>query len=172
MEKGKRMEDGSYTVEASLILCFIICVMLGIIYMGFYLYDYYMAEVIMTEIAKRESQFIIEYSDRVDGEIDWEEWSNRSIIWRLFYNNEGNELTQQIEEQLEKKLLISKLDQVKVNVKREEIELQYQLTVYFPGKWIQTILNARSLNIIHQMKFEEKESEELIRICRAIKNNE
>ncbi|CVI65109.1 hypothetical protein NDGK_00083 [Clostridiales bacterium CHKCI001] len=161
------MNDGSYTVEASLIMCFIICVMLGIIYMGFYLYDYYMAEIVITGITKKENRQIIECSDRVDGEINWEEWSNRSILWRLFYHNQGNELTEQIKEQLGRNLLISDLDQVEVSIKREEIQVQYQLKVYFPGKWIQTILNVRSLNVSNQMKFEDKESEELIRICRS-----
>lgn len=166
------MNEGSYTVEASLIMCFIICIMLGIVYMGFYVYDYYMAELIMTETMKRENRWVIECSDRVDGEIHWEEWSNKSILWRLFYSNEGDESIEQIREQLEETLLISNLYQVQVNVKREKIEVEYQLKTHFPGKWIQIILGAKSLNTSNKMSFEDKESEELIRICRGVKNDE
>ena len=113
-----------------------------------------------------------ECSDRVDGEIHWEEWTNKSILWRLFYSNEGDESIEQIRELLEETLLISNLDQVQVNVKREKIEVEYQLKTHFPGKWIQIILGAKSLNTSNKMSFEDKESEELIRICRGVKNDE
>ena len=78
------MNEGSYTVEASLIMCFIICIMLGIVYMGFYVYDYYMAELIMTETMKRENRWVIECSDRVDGEIHWEE-----CLWQFWLASYG-----------------------------------------------------------------------------------
>ena len=84
----------------------------------------------------------------------------------MFYSNEGDESIEQIREQLEETLLISNLDQVQVNVKREKIEVEYQLKTHFPGKWIQIILGAKSLNTSNKMSFEDKESEELIRICR------
>lgn len=79
---------------------------------------------------------------------------------------------EQIRELLEETLLISNLDQVQVNVKREKIEVEYQLKTHFPGKWIQIILGAKSLNTSNKMSFEDKESEELIRICRGVKNDE
>lgn len=161
--------EGSYTVEASLIMCFIICVILGIVSIGFYIHDYYVTEIAITECIKKENRFVIECSNQLDGEIDWKTWSQKSILWRLFYKNETDRLERQIETKIKGKLLLSDLEEIQTETKVGKIQLQYKLKIRFPGKWIQNILSARMLSVSNVMEIEEKESEELIRLCRSIK---
>lgn len=167
--KVRQMKDGSYTVEASFILCFIICVMLGMIYIGFYIHDCHMASIVMIDCIKKENRFIIECSDQVDGTIIWDEWAKRSILWRLFYKNNDQKLEQRVKDQLKGKLFISDIRQVHADVQVGTITLKYEMNIFFPDRWMEAILNKRMISVCNEIKIEEKESEELIRLCRGIK---
>lgn len=160
---------GSYTVEASLIICFIVCIIWGMVSIGFYVHDRYITEIAITDCIKKENRRVIECSEQFDGKIDWNEWSQKSILWRIFYEGKVDELKNQVEEKIRGKLLISNLQQIQAEIKVGKVQLKYQMEIYFPGRWIQNILSKKRLTIVNQIEVEEKESEELIRLCKAIK---
>lgn len=161
---------GSYTVEASLILFFMICIILGMIYIGFYEHDRQVIESVCVKEAEQECRYMLECCRREDGIIDWEAFTEKSILWRILDRYDSERLIYDIQSGVEEKLLASRLSFIEADVKAQKIEISYTAEFQFPGQWMAEIFGRnKRITFKGQVTAEEMESEEFIRLCKAIK---
>ncbi len=79
----KKITNASYTVEAVLIMNITIFIIVAIIYMGFYLYDYNRIWANTDIIIQKSNELIRKEADIISGKINYNFLNNRLIYWRF-----------------------------------------------------------------------------------------
>ncbi|MBO7515680.1 MAG: hypothetical protein J6T47_08670, partial [Lachnospiraceae bacterium] len=92
-KKGKQASlwAGAMVVEASYLFLLIFLVIMTVICEGVYLHDCYILYAKAQSLAVDLSKEVV--SDVVDGEIDWEAWKDRGLLWQVTDDHKSREAT-------------------------------------------------------------------------------
>lgn len=160
----KKRVKGSYTIEASLIFPFILYIIIALIYLGFYLHDYGKMQAIIYEGQIRGKGLVINEVNMDTGILSYDDYLNRTVFYPIENDFENKEL--QIKNFINScshdKLLISKIKDIKVEVKASNITITVSMKMNFPFNFLEKLF-FESGNIVIENKEKNTQPVDFIR---------
>ncbi len=131
---SKKTVRGNYTVEAALIFPTILFIIIGLIYLGFYLHDQNRMEAVIHETLLRGRNLMRNEADIQTGLIDYETYYNRGILYSLQDNTDEKkqEIYNYIRTQLNHGLFIAEINSIDVEVSHTNIEIEVRAEMLLP----------------------------------------
>jgi hypothetical protein len=164
--RGSFLVSGSYTVEMALLFPVILFIIVGLIYLGFYMHDQDRLEAVMNETLLKGRNFIHREADMNTGLIDYEAYYNRGILYSLQDNLQGKkqEIHNYLEEQLESRLFIADITSIEIEASHSNlnIEIKGEMMLPFPG--IRPLFSKRGTVVTVEQQASIQNSAEFIRI--------
>ena len=130
--------DGSYTVEASLVMPFLLLIFVTLLYMIFYLHDLYMLEV---------------YTNRMAAECCWLYVENESALEERDTESLIEEVADQYEEELQKQLLMTELTSSEGSCKKNLLTGLYTATWSITGE-VSTAIDVSLFHVFDSLSSE------------------
>lgn len=134
--------NGSYTVEAAFLMPIVLFVIIGVLYLGFYLHDKARVHSIMND-ALTNSRSLIQYEAGMNtGSIDYVAYRDRDIWYPYFNDFKEKEasIIAYVTNQFEKGLFLTKLEDAEVTIDTFNITINASIRMEFPFVEIQKLL--------------------------------
>lgn len=162
----KSTVKGSYTVEAALILPIIIFIIIGLLYLGFYLHDKVKVQSVIDDTATRGREWIQCETNLETGIMDSSSYRNRSLLYPYFsdYKEKEYEIKTYLMNQLNSGLFILKLDAVTVSASSNRIYIMVNGHMQVPFGEVKQLFTNTGLSFQDESKIEIHHSVEFIRI--------
>lgn len=165
---GKSTVKGSYTVEAALILPIILFIIIGLLYLGFYLHDKVKVQSVIDDTATRGRELIQFETDLETGLIDYSSHQNRSFLYPYFTDfkekENKNKINTYLMKQLNTGLFITKVDSVAVSASSNMIHILVGGHMDIPFREVKQLFTNGGLPFTNENKIEIHHSVEFIRI--------
>ncbi len=163
------MKKGSITIEATFIIPVCFFCMIAFLYIGMYLHDCYTIETVIRTATQREMRYILQEETIEEGEVDWEYWKNKTIIWSLIadWKKEKRELKKYIEKSLERKLLLAEKPILTIEMSTNRIMVSYESKVQWSMNFLKMLIERES-GIKGKIQVDMIEPQEWIRMCRGL----
>lgn len=160
----KKGVKGSYTVEAALIFPFILYIIIALIYLGFYLHDYGKIQAIIHEGQIRGKGQVINDVDMDTGVLSYNDYLNRTVFYPVDndFDNKEVKIKNFIYSYCHEKLLISKVNDIKVEVKASNITITVNMKANFPFNSIEKLFLGNE-NIVIESKEKNTQPADFIR---------
>ena len=171
MSRASILKDqrGTATIEMSFIIPMILIMTLSIFYSIFYQLDRSIAESVLSEEIIGVSDIVKNNGEIENGRYTLSDLNNRELFYMLktSYPQLQKEAVNHIQENLDKKLLLSKASLIFVDIKNRETEGEVGVQIDIPISMIGQILGSK-LNWKYKMKIPHIEGAEEIRRWDAI----
>lgn len=158
--------SGSYTVEMALLFPVILFIIVGLIYLGFYMHDQDRVEAVMNDTLLKGRNLIQREADMNTGFIDYEAYYNRGILYSLQDNlqSKEQEIHNYLEEQLKSRLFIADITSIDIDASHTNlsIEIKGEMILPFPG--IRPLFSKRGTAVSVTQQTSIQNSTEFIRI--------
>lgn len=138
----KTKVNGSYTVEVAFLMPIVLFVIIGLLYLGFYLHDKSRVQSIMND-ALTNSRSLIQYEAGMNtGSIDYVAYRDRDIWYPYFNDFKEKEasIIAYVTNQFEKGLFLTKLEDAEVTIDTFNITINASIRMEFPFVEIQKLL--------------------------------
>lgn len=144
---------GSYTIEATFIVPIILYIIIGLIYLGFYLHDYGKIHGIIHEGQLRGKNLVGYEVDIDTGIQSYEKYLDRTIFYPLDndFPEKEEDIKNYIYKRCEGKLLIAKVYDVGVRVGFSNVSISVKSKIKFPMRIVKEMLIG-SENLIIESK--------------------
>lgn len=139
----------SFTIEAAIVLPTILFVLIGIIYLTFYLHDKVKLENGVYDILQKERDYIL-YEISSDSGMDKEEYLKRSVFSGLFNGVQKSYLQQDISSYKQDNLLISEVKEIMVKRESNHMNLQITIHINIPGNHIKKFFTGSGFTYTYQ----------------------
>lgn len=162
---------GSITVEAAFLIPLCFFGMISLLYVGMYLHDWYVIETVTRTAAKREMQYVLQEERAEEGNLDWEYWQEKTIIWYLTADlqEENRFLIHYIESSLEGKLLLAEQPELTAQIDTGLVQVSYKSSVQWSMPFLAAWLNGRSSAAIEgEVRIIGVKAQEWVRMCRGL----
>lgn len=162
-------QRGTATIEMSFIIPMILIIVLSIFHSIFYQLDRSIAESILSEETIGVSDVVKNNGEIENGRYLLLDLNNRELFYMLksSYPKLQKEAVEHIQENLERRLLLSKASMTLIHVKNREAEGEVRVQMDIPISVISQILGSR-LNWTYKMQIHHIEGAEEIRRWNAI----
>lgn len=160
----KKRVKGSYTVEAALIFPFILYIIIALIYLGFYLHDYGKVQAIIHEGQIRGKGLVINEVDMDTGVLSYDDYLNRTVFYPVDndFDNKEEKIKNFIYSNGHDKLLISQINNIKVEVKASYITIRVNMNMNFPFNSLEKLF-CENENIVIESKEKNTQATDFIR---------
>jgi len=157
---------GSYTVEAALILPIILFIIIGLLYLGFYLHDMVKIQSKLDETSLKGREFIQYETDLYTGLVHYSSYRERTFLYPYFvdFSEKENTLTTYLRKQFDAGLFITKIDFTKVSVASNKISLLVQGHIEIPFQEVIQLLFPTGIDLQKESQVEIHNPVEFIRI--------
>lgn len=163
---NKATVKGSYTVEAALILPCIFFIIIGLLYLGFYVHDKVKIQAIINETAIKGRALIQNETDMNTGLMDYEAYNHRGILY--FFNNDVQEKKVKIYNYACSKFssgfFIAKVEKIEVIANYTNIKIEVMARMDLPLLDVQRLFVNSGSSIQLRNSFEIQNATEFIRI--------
>lgn len=124
----------SYTVEATFVMSIIIFVIFALMYLTFYLYDKSKIQNILDISAVKISEMLKQEGDIELGTVDYDNINEQSMIRWVTNNYEREESigAKYIKKELNKKLIISSMETLQVDIHRTKVKISAKVNMDIP----------------------------------------
>lgn len=130
--KNKELQ-GSYTVEASLIMPIILIIIITLMYMAFYLHDISKINGVIDKTLIKSSFIIRHEATFLTGETNYEIINKRGVLFHLSnLENETETLSSYVKNSLSTGLIISKIQDIDVNADHNEVYIKVKVKMKIP----------------------------------------
>ncbi len=142
----KNTVKGSYTVEASLIFPMILFIIIGFIYLGFYLHDQDKIEAVINETLLKSRNLIQNDTDIKSGIMDYEKYYKRGILYSLQNNlqDKKQEIYNYLQTQLNKGLFIADINYIGIEVSHTSISIEIKAEMELPFWGVQSLFDGKT----------------------------
>lgn len=132
---------GNYTVEAALLFPLVIFVIIGIIYLGFYLHDLGKVQAIVDESQIRSKGLVRSEVNINTGILSYSNYLDRTIFYPIDNNLKAkeNQIKNYIKTKSKKQLFISKISIINVELTPSKSNIRVNLDFTFPFSSIETL---------------------------------
>jgi hypothetical protein len=141
--------EGSYTVEAALIFPCIFFVIIGLMYLGFYMHDKVRIQAIIDETVIKGRALIRTETNIKTGLLDYEAYYERGIFY--FINNDiqekQNHVYDYIQNQLSRGFFIASVENINVTVTNSNISIKVNASMDFPYVDIERLFLESGLSV-------------------------
>lgn len=163
---GKSTVKGSYTVEAALILPIILFIIIGLLYLGFYLHDKVKIQSIIDDTTTRGRELIQFETDLETGLIDYSNYRNRPFLYPYFadFKEKENKINTYLMKQLSTGLFITKVDSISLSASSKTIHILVNGHMDIPFRQVKQLFTNGGLSFSNENKIEIHHSVEFIRI--------
>ncbi|MBQ8637659.1 MAG: pilus assembly protein [Lachnospiraceae bacterium] len=163
-------KDGSFTVEATLIMTLVVACLMICVYGCLYLHDKTVLDSTARLAAQKGRILLTEDQDMKTGQIDWKRFEEKGILWRLLGTDESDAVREFAQQQIQGKLILCKDPSFTVQTGGSSITVSYQaktgVTGMYPFGSLPTLSEVKGT--VKEMVFEE---EEFVRLVRALLND-
>jgi len=162
----KSTVKGSYTVEAALILPIILFIIIGLLYLGFYLHDKVKIQSVINDISTKGRELIQYEADLKTGLIDYGYYQSRFFFYPYFtdFVEKENNINVYLTEELNKGLFIAKVDSVAVSATLKRIHISVNGHMDIPFIEINQLFTNSGLTFSNNNTMEIHNTEEFIRV--------
>ena len=136
---------GNYTLEAALLFPLVIFVIIGIIYLGFYLHDLGKVQAIVDESQIRSKGLVRSEVNINTGILSYSNYLDRTIFYPIDNNLKAkeNQIKNYIKTRSKKQLFISKVSIINVKLTPSKSNIRVNLDFTFPFSSIETLFIDR-----------------------------
>jgi Flp pilus assembly protein TadG len=144
-EKIQKELQGSYTVEAALIMPIIVLVVIALCYMSFYIHDKIRIQSILNAAVLKSNLYIRHLSDFYTGEIDYSKINDKGVFYYIKDNleEENKVLKTYLTDELQSGLFFMNLKSVSVDLNYWSIKVHTTLKLNFPFRTIKSYFSER-----------------------------
>lgn len=162
----KSTVKGSYTVEAALILPIILYIIIGLLYLGFYLHDKVKIQSAINDTSTRGRELIQYEADLETGLIDYDYSQNRSLLYSYFtdFTEKEYKINTYLVEQLNRGLFITKVDSVVLSASSNKIHVLVNGHMNIPFREVKQFFTDKGLTFSNENTMEIHNTVEFIRI--------
>lgn len=135
----KKVEKGSITVEAALIMPIIVFTIFSLIYLSFYLHDRCKIQGIIDKALHKAELTVKHDADFSTGNVYYEEINHRGIFYILFGSTslEEDNIKKYLQEELDQGLFLAKVTDIKVSVNKFNIGISV---------WADSMISSKGVN--------------------------
>ncbi|GAA4654754.1 hypothetical protein GCM10023142_18920 [Anaerocolumna aminovalerica] len=161
----KSTVKGSYTVEAALILPIILFIIIGLLYLGFYLHDKVKIQSVINDASTRGRELIQYEADLETGLIDYDYYQNRSLLYPYFtdFTEKEYKINAYLVKQLNRGLFIAKVDSVTVSASFNRIHVLVNGHMDIPFREVKQFFTNNGLTFSSENTMEIHNTVEFIR---------
>lgn len=162
----RKRVKGSYTIEAAYIVPFVIFIIIGIVYLGFYLHDRNKIKIIMNEALVKAESYVMSEVDLYNNRINYEMKNDRSILYAMEDNLEDREeqVRGYVVEQLQKGFFIASSKEVMVELSHSGVEISIDIMLEIPIAGVNDLFRNSMLLVKEEKKKSFQNNVEYIRI--------
>ncbi len=162
----KKTVKGSYTVEAALVFPIVLFIIVGLIYLGFYMHDKDKIEAVINETLIKSRNLLQNETDMNTGLIDYETYYKRGILYSLQNNlqDKKEEIYNYIQTQLSKGLFIADINTIDVNVSHTQISIEVKAEMELPFLGIRPFFARSGTSVTENAAVSIQNNTEFIRI--------
>jgi hypothetical protein len=162
----KKTVKGSYTVEIAFVFPIVLFVIVGLIYLGFYMHDKDKIEAVINETLIKGRNLLQNETDMNTGLIDYEAYYKRGILYSLEDNlqEKKEEIYNYIQTQLGKGLFIADINAIDVNVSHTQISIEVKAEMKLPFLGIRPFFAGSGTSVIEKTAVPIQNNTEFIRI--------
>lgn len=167
----KKRLKGSITVETTFVMWTTLMVIFFMITLTFILHDCVVIQLDAAMCARRGARYIVEDISLGEGEIDWRQWEEKGLLWRVgkSYEKEAKEIEEDLYNEIKEGLLALTVTEIRVEAKYERV------TIFVEAK-MKAAVFERFFKAFHIRPFNYRyhitgtclESEEKLRLFRGI----
>lgn len=160
---------GSYTVEAALILPLIFFIIIGLIYLGFYVHDSVKIQSIIDETLIKARNLVQRDADISTGTVDYEAYLNRNLLYPYFsdFKDKESEIKTYMLDRLNSGLFIAKPKNINIKVESFDIHIEVEAEMEFPFTQMEYYFSKSSEAITWTNKNNTQTPMEFIRIFKV-----
>lgn len=153
-------------MEAAFILPTVLFIIIGLIYLGFYLHDRNKIQLVINESLINARNYVQNETDVITGTIDYTTLIGRNILYSLEVNFEDKEtiIYNYISNKLRGRLFIAAPESVTINITHYNINIQVISFMEFPFLGIKKLFTSSGIKIVQTNKSEIHYTTEFIRI--------
>ncbi|TCK93108.1 TadE-like protein [Natranaerovirga hydrolytica] len=169
---GQKSKQGSFTIEASLLMPFIVFVLITLIYMGFYFHDKTLLQTAVNDVSIKQAK-ALKYTevDITTGAVNFQTINDRNLYWRWTnLNTEPQNEKAYLIERLHTKLFQVNPEAITINTRVEKNLISHYVVVECvapfntPFNFIPMLLNkGQPLRITAQSKAMMPDHQEFVR---------
>lgn len=134
----KLRKEGSLTVEAALLMPFILFVVFSLVYLAFYLHDISKIQGIVDDSLKKASFTLKHEADFVTGETSYDNIDKRGVFYLIMGSTESEKETIQnyLQKKLSKGLFLAKITEIQTKVSKWKITITVDMEICISMKGI------------------------------------
>ena len=163
---NKHNVSGSYTVEAALLFPCVLFIVIGLLYLGFYMHDKVRIQSILNQAATKSRALIRNEAAIDSGAINYEEYLQRGFLY--FIENDlslkKEEIANYLENKLNNGLFLAKIETIVVTVTLSNVHMEVSASMQIPFFEVRNLFLKSGFNIKHSNNTEFHNPVEFIRI--------
>jgi hypothetical protein len=146
----KKKIQGSFTIEALLLMPIILFTIFFVLYLSFYFYDYCRVQAVADQFIHKLSINLKHESDIRTGKISYESIARQGVFYHAAgnLNNKKNEIKNYLVNKLSKGLLITKITDIQVSANISEIYIKIEGKLQVPIRAISRIISKKEAFVI------------------------
>lgn len=129
----RSLEQGSYSVEAALVMPIVLFVIIALCYMAFYQHDKVRIQSVINNAVLEENLCISHNAELETGQISYESLGERSIFYIIQdHKEEAALLKESLQRQMQSGLFIARVEEIQTQVNGGHIQVEVSCKVQFP----------------------------------------
>lgn len=147
-----RVLQGSFTVEAALIMPMLFYLMFSLFYLSFYLHDINRIQGYLDKMLNRTSILIKHEADIKSGEIIYSKINQRGILYNIVGKSEvlEDDIRSYITEELSDGLFMMQITDIQVKIEKYRIEAKVKIRTRMPIKGVLSFFKPRQQKVIEE----------------------
>ena len=154
-KKYKLCVNGNYTVEAALIFPLVIFIIVGLIYLAFYLHDLGKVQAILYEGQIRAKGLINNETDINDKILSYDNYIDRTCFYPIDnkFRKKEDEIKKYIEKKSKNTLIISNVRNINVKANAFSVSLEAEVDFEFPFKIVQEFFKGNENTVVKSNEY-------------------
>lgn len=147
-----RVLQGSFTVEAALIMPMLFYLIFSLFYLSFYLHDINRIQGYLDKMLNRTSILIKHEADIKSGEIIYSKINQRGILYNIVGKSEvlEDDIRSYITEELSDGLFMMQITDIQVKIEKYRIEAKVEIRTRMPIKGVLSFFKPRQQKVIEE----------------------
>lgn len=172
MKRGRKKEDldGSITIEASILVPFVVLIVAALIFFSLYLHDAVKLNMILHRLTKEAVNYVAYEVNPENGEIKYENTIKQSILYFAGSSKAKKEniLESYCKKELEEGFFITTIPQIETEISISKVTITVHASSNIPIGWISNLFSRGIKDRVISMKKSYFKREEITRVLSVV----